>query len=169
LQGGKFIVKEGKIVGREAEVGGKVVGFELLKDGKVVGHTVAQGGEYLVHEGTIILAAAAPILMAGDFPALAALKTAEQRLLECKAAGGGFKCYAAVNMPLERGIPTNCLYGWSVGKGHPESNSNPPAYDKMLNALDQCAWFHDRGAWRYNPHTHVCEKWEMCSNSMGLK
>jgi hypothetical protein len=109
-----------------------------------------------------------PIAAAGDFPPKAASKKREQRVNDCKAEGEP-KCYAQHKAPTTAGIPSNCLYGWNVGKGHPESNSNPPSYDKLLNALDQCAWFHDRGAWRYNVVTNVCEKWEMCSNSMGLK
>jgi hypothetical protein len=111
--------------------------------------------------------AANPILMAGDFPPPAAAKSLAQRLTECAAAKEP-NCYTKINKPMRGGLPTNCIYGWVMGKGHPASNSYPPAYDKLLNALDQCAYFHDRGAWQYNRNTTVCESWTMCSNSMGL-
>lgn len=157
LNGGHFLVKDGKIVGREVVMEGKVVGQEVIKDGKVVGHMLTAFGSL-----------ATPIYMPGDFPPPAAKLVASARLAACKAAGEP-TCYPTHQMPTEMGIPKNCLYGWSVGAGHPSSNSNPPDYEKTLNALDQCAWFHDRGAWKFNPVTQVCESWKMCSNSMGLK
>lgn len=167
VSGGKFIVKEGKIVGRDVEIDGKIVGAEIIKDGTVIGHTAAKDADYVVEAGELVLAQPKPIPMPGDFPPPAAAKTAAQRLADCQGAKEP-DCYAVHQMPTEAGIPKNCLYGWSVGAGHPSSNANPPDYDKQLNALDQCAWFHDRGAWQYNRNTRVCEKYEMCSNSMGL-
>jgi hypothetical protein len=168
VKGGQLIVKDGKIVGRDVVVDGKVVGTEVIKDGKVVGHTVVAGGEYIVKDGQIMLSPPVPVAMPGDFPPPAAAKTSALRLAECQAAKTP-NCYATHQMQKKLDIPSNCLYGWNVGAGHPSSNDNPPNYDKLLNAIDQCAWFHDRGAWRYNEVTHVCEAWEMCSNSMGLR
>jgi hypothetical protein len=110
----------------------------------------------------------APIRRAGDFPPPAAAKTPRQRLAECASAKEP-QCFPAFTRPTLAGVPTTCLYGWSVGAGHPASDADPPGYDKMLNVLDQCAWFHDRGAWSYNPVTKVCETWVMCSNSVGLQ
>jgi hypothetical protein len=153
----KELVKDGKIVGREVVMEGKVVGQEIVKDGKVIGHVLSEFGTL-----------ASPIPMPGDFPPPAAKLNAAARLAACTKANEP-TCYPKHQMPTELDIPKNCLYGWSVGAGHPSSNSNPPDYDKTLNALDQCAWFHDRGAWKFNPVTQVCEKWEMCSNSMGLR
>ena len=65
-------------------------------------------------------------------------------------------------------LPTNLHYGWYVGKGHPIAEDDPPPYTKLLNGLDQCAWFHDRAAWRWNPRTKVCEGQFMCANTIGL-
>lgn len=108
-----------------------------------------------------------PIPLPGDFPPPAAAKPAAQRLADCKSSAD-FKCYSEIKVDRTAGIASNCLYGWHVGKGHPASSTNPPDYSRLLNALDQCAWFHDRGAWQYNRNTRVCEHWTMCSNSMGL-
>lgn len=112
-------------------------------------------------------AGARPISMPNDFPPPAAAKPSAQRIAECEASKDP-KCYAKVDIPRTGNVPTNCLYGWAMGKGHPASNSNPPDYSKLINALDQCAYFHDRGAWQYNRNTKTCESWTMCSNSMGL-
>ncbi len=46
--------------------------------------------------------------------------------------------------------------------------TDPPGYDLLLNGLDQCAWFHDRGAWRWNPRSKSCEDPTHCSNTLGL-
>ena len=108
-----------------------------------------------------------PIATPNDFPPPAAAKPAAQRIADCDAIKDP-KCYSKVEAPKTTGVTTNCLYGWAVGKGHPASNTNPPDYSKLLNALDQCAYFHDRGAWQFNRNTNVCEHWTGCSNSMGL-
>jgi len=91
---------------------------------------------------------------------------ANARLAACKAAGetGKHRCFTS---PQADG-PVNLRYGWNVGKGHPSSNTDPPGHDKLLNGLDQCGWYHDRGAGRWNPRTKVCEGTFMCANSMFL-
>ncbi len=96
--------------------------------------------------------------------------TREERLKLCKADVGTGKtnCFPAVRVIGPAKVPTNLNYGWYVGKGHPIDESDPPAYHKLLNGLDQCAWFHDRAAWRWNPRTKICEDQFMCANTMGL-
>jgi len=108
-----------------------------------------------------------PIALPNDFPPPAAAKPAAQRLAECDASKDP-KCYARGSSEKMASATSNCLYGWNVGKGHPASNTNPPDYSNLINALDQCAYFHDRGAWQFNRTTKTCEHWTSCSNSMGL-
>jgi hypothetical protein len=112
-------------------------------------------------------AGARPIVGANDFPPPAAAKSSTQRLAECDLSRDP-KCYRSVEIAKTAGVTTNCLYGRNVGAGHPNSNTSPPDYALLLNALDQCAYFHDRGAWQYNRNTKTCEHWTSCSNSMGL-
>jgi hypothetical protein len=94
----------------------------------------------------------------------------EERLKMCKADIGTGKtnCFPAPKAIGPAKFPTNLNYGWYVGKGHPIDEANPPPYHKLLNGLDQCAWFHDRAAWRWNPHTRFCEGQNMCANTLGL-
>ena len=94
----------------------------------------------------------------------------EDRLNLCKADSGTGKtdCLPVPKVFGSAKVPTNLRYGWYVGKGHPSVESDTPPYSKLLNGLDQCAWFHDRGAWRWNPRTKVCEDQVMCANTMGL-
>jgi hypothetical protein len=88
----------------------------------------------------------------------------EERMKQCQAEPQSV-CYAAPKLMSSK---FNAFYGWNVGRGHPSLARPLPGYDKLLNGLDQCAWFHDRGAWRWNPRTHVCEHEFMCANSVGL-
>ena len=92
--------------------------------------------------------------------------TVDQRLAACKAAGetGNYRCFATPKLDKE----VNLFYGWNVGKGHPINDQDPPSHDKLLNGLDQCGWYHDRGAGRWNPHTKFCEGTFMCANSVFL-
>jgi len=94
----------------------------------------------------------------------------EERLAQCKADVGTGKtaCYPTPKLFGPKKLPTNLHYGWYVGKGHPIAENDPPPYSKLLNGLDQCAWFHDRAAWRWNPRTKVCEGQFMCANTIGL-
>jgi hypothetical protein len=112
-------------------------------------------------------AAGRPIALPNDFPPAAAAKPAARRTSDCDESKD-HKCHSAVVIERTANVPTNCLYGWNVGAGHPSSDSNPPDYSNLLNALDQCAYFHDRGAWKFNRNTLTCEHWTGCSNSMGL-
>src|SRR4051812_48251068 len=82
----------------------------------------------------------------------------QERLAQCKADVGTGKtaCYPTI-LPGSKFTPASFKYGWYVGKGHPSDESNPPPYTKLLNGIDQCAWIHDRGGWRWNPRTKVCE------------
>jgi len=79
-----------------------------------------------------------------------------------------FRCESTTKYVGAKKLPINVFYGWNVGKSHPFSDSKPPPYGRLLNGLDQCGWFHDRGAWRWNPRTKVCEGLFMCSNTIGL-
>jgi hypothetical protein len=92
--------------------------------------------------------------------------TVEARIAACKAAGetGKHRCFAK---PHHDG-KVNLFYGWNVGKGHPIDNNDPPPHDRLLNGLDQCGWYHDRGAGRWNPRTKVCEGTFTCANSVFL-
>ncbi len=94
----------------------------------------------------------------------------EERMALCKADIGTGKtaCYPTAKVFGLKKLPTNLYYGWYVGKHHPSDENEPPPYLKLLNGLDQCAWFHDRGAWRWNPRTKVCEHQFMCANTIGL-
>ena len=58
-------------------------------------------------------------------------------------------------------------YG-SYERGDTYISEIPGLRDKLLNGLDQCAWFHDRGAWRWNPRSSTCEDQTQCSNTLGL-
>ncbi len=92
--------------------------------------------------------------------------TVEQRKAECRAAGesGKHRCFASSHPDGK----VNLFYGWNVGKGHPIDDNDPPDHKFLLNGLDQCGWYHDRGAGRWNPHTKVCEGTFMCANSVFL-
>ena len=93
-----------------------------------------------------------------------------ERLAQCQADANHakYRCHAKPKAIGSKKMPLNINYGWYVGKSHPLSDRDPPHYTKLLNGLDQCAWFHDRGGWRWNPRTRVCENWAMCSNTIGL-
>lgn len=94
----------------------------------------------------------------------------EQRIAACQADVGKGKtaCYPTPVLSGLKELPLNAKYGWCVGKGHPSDEKDPPPYTKLLNGLDQCAWFHDRAAWRWNPRTKICEDQFMCANTVGL-
>ena len=96
--------------------------------------------------------------------------TRDERLKLCKAdvGAGNTACYPTTKVFGSSKMPINIQYGWYVGKGHPINESDPPPYSKLLNGLDQCAWFHDRAAWRWNPRTKICENQMMCANTIGL-
>jgi hypothetical protein len=93
--------------------------------------------------------------------------TRTERIARCKA-DRQHVCYSKVQVKGPKNLPTNCLYGWNVGAQHPRPDGPPTPYLKVLNGLDQCAYFHDRSAWRWNPRTRVCERFMMCSNQVGL-
>jgi hypothetical protein len=86
----------------------------------------------------------------------------------CKrdASDPKYRCYA--EPAIDPKLKLNVFYGWNVGMGHPSSDTDPPTYDKLLDGLDQCAWYHDRGAFRWNPRTKVCETLGMCQSAIGL-
>ena len=90
----------------------------------------------------------------------------EGRIAACKASTekGKHRCF--VKPQLDGKV--NIFYGWNVGKGHPSDDRDPPSHDKLLNGLDQCGWYHDRGAGRWNPRTRVCENAFMCANTIFL-
>jgi hypothetical protein len=93
-----------------------------------------------------------------------------ERAQQCDALANDAKyaCHSKAKIVGSHAVPANLYYGWNAGAGFPVSDTDPPSYDKLLNGLDQCAWFHDRGAWRWNPRTHLCETFAMCSNAIGL-
>ena len=94
----------------------------------------------------------------------------EQRMAACQADVGKGKtaCFPTPELSGPKALPLNAKYGWYFGKGHPSDEQDPPPYTKLLNGFDQCAWFHDRAAWRWNPRTKLCEGQNMCANTVGL-
>ena len=118
----------------------------------------------------MLAAALAAALSCTAFGALADRPDRATRLKLCESykSNTNLKCYPKVDATGTKVLALNLHYGWHVGKSHPISNDNPPSYDKLLNGMDQCAWYHDRGAWRWNPRTKVCEGTFMCANTVGL-
>lgn len=113
-------------------------------------------------------AAAVALLVASAAASAADHPPRAQRLAQCAAAGktGNHSCFTAA--APQKNLPGNLWFGWNVGAAHPSSDTDPPSYDKLLNGLDQCAWYHDRGAFRWNPRTRLCESFRMCASAVGL-
>jgi hypothetical protein len=95
-------------------------------------------------------------------------RAARRKLCDQMKSDPKHRCYPKAEPTPEKDRPLSLRYGWAMGAGHPASVTDPPGYDLLLNGLDQCAWFHDRGAWRWNPRSRSCEDQTQCSNTLGL-
>jgi hypothetical protein len=103
-------------------------------------------------------------------PAAHARPKQAERLRQCEAhkSHPKYQCYSRPEQPSGKTPAASLLYGWNVGTKLPRDESDPPSYALLLNGLDQCAWFFDRGAWKWNPRSEACETKSQCSNALGL-
>jgi hypothetical protein len=115
-------------------------------------------------------AASAKAASAPQHPA----QTSKELLARCAADEAAtprrHRCFLKVQKEFTRPVtaPINCKFGWRVGKDHPDPALSMPSGDHVLDGLDQCAYFHDKGSFRYNPITRFCEHIAMCASTVSF-